>query len=45
MIPLIEPNLFTDPQAAIPRAFCECCGGECYHPSRLCTDCEGKYDA
>ena len=45
MIPLIEPTLYMDPQTAKPCAFCECCGGECYHPARLCTDCEEAYDA
>ena len=40
MIPLIEPVLRIDRQAAVPVWFCERCGGECYHPSRLCTDCE-----
>ena len=37
---IIEPVLYTDPQAARPSCFCEKCGGECYHASRLCTDCE-----
>ena len=40
MIPMIQQVLYTDPQAAIPTGFCEKCGGECYHASRLCTDCE-----
>ena len=44
MIPLIEPVLYRDLQAAKPSAFCERCGGECYHPSRLCTDCEEAHD-
>ena len=39
MIPYIEQTLYTDPQAQIPVCFCECCGGECYHPCRLCPDC------
>lgn len=40
MISLIEPVLFIDPQAARPVCFCSRCGGECYHPSLLCADCE-----
>ncbi len=40
MIPLIEPVLYMDLQAAKPVWFCENCGAECYHPARLCTECE-----
>ena len=42
MIPMIEPVLYIDPQAAKPICFCRRCGGECYHPSPLCSDCEAK---
>ncbi len=42
MIPYIQPVLYWDPQTAKPAGFCIRCGGECYHPSELCTDCEAK---
>ena len=42
MMTLIQPVLWVDEQARIPAGFCEQCGGECYHPSRLCPDCEEK---
>ena len=40
MIPDIQQVLYIDPQAAVPVCFCERCGGECYHESSLCPDCE-----
>lgn len=40
MIPFIEGVLYIDPQALAPVCFCEKCGSECYHPCRLCDDCE-----
>lgn len=42
MIPYIQPVLYWDPQAAKPACFCLRCGGECYHPAKLCPDCEEK---
>lgn len=40
MIPLIEPVLYIDPQAAVPVWFCEKCGRELYSPGTLCDECE-----
>ena len=37
----IESNLYTDPQAQVPAAFCPVCGGELYLPGLHCLRCEG----
>ena len=37
---MIEPVLYTDPQAAKPLGFCRCCGGELYCPGECCRECE-----
>lgn len=42
MIPQIQPVLYRDPQAQKPKCFCIRCGGECYRPALLCTDCEDQ---
>ena len=42
MIPFIEPVLYLDPQKKRPVCFCLRCGGECYHESLLCYDCEER---
>lgn len=32
--------VFLDPQADIPRGWCECCGAEVFHPhQRQCQGC------
>ena len=35
-------TLFEDPQAAVPAAFCEECGCECYAPGLHCLRCERR---
>lgn len=39
---IIEPVLFLDLQATVPRKYCNLCGGECYAPSLLCLRCERR---
>ena len=39
---LIEPMLCTDPQAAIPAAYCPVCGGALYWPGLHCLRCERR---
>jgi hypothetical protein len=36
----IEVNLYRDPQAAQPAAFCPRCGGALWLPSLRCLRCE-----
>ena len=38
----IESTLFQDPQAQIPAASCQRCGGEVYAPSLRCERCEKR---
>lgn len=40
---VIQLNLFIDPQALPPKAFCPFCGGERYAPSLRCLRCEGGW--
>lgn len=40
MIALIEPTLFTDPQAEVPASYCPVCGGARYAPGERCIRCE-----
>ena len=35
-------TLFYDEQAAVPGAFCETCGCECYDPGPHCLRCERR---
>jgi hypothetical protein len=39
---LIEPMLYTDPQAQIPAAYCPVCGGAQYLPGLHCLRCERR---
>lgn len=36
---IIESNLYTDPQAVRPAAYCPRCGGALYPPSLECIRC------
>ena len=36
----IEQSLYTDPQAAVPAAYCPRCGGALWLPSLRCIRCE-----